>query len=65
MSRILVNAMLVSAMMLMTAAPSLGQAAANAGLPSEDKLIAVLKSDAPRKEKSDACRSLAVVGTKT
>jgi len=29
-----------------------------------DKLIAVLKSDAPHKEKVDACRGLAVVGTK-
>ncbi|MBN2506751.1 MAG: HEAT repeat domain-containing protein [Verrucomicrobia bacterium] len=30
----------------------------------EAKLIAVLKSDAPRKEKADACRLLALVGTK-
>jgi len=29
-----------------------------------DKLIAVLKSDAPHKEKADACRLLALVGTK-
>jgi HEAT repeat protein len=31
---------------------------------SEDKLIAVLKSDAPQKEKADACRELGVIGTK-
>ena len=30
----------------------------------EAKLIAVLKSDAPRQEKSDACRELALIGTK-
>jgi HEAT repeat protein len=30
----------------------------------EDKLIAILKSDAPPKEKADACRELAHVGTK-
>ena len=29
-----------------------------------DKLISVIKSDAPHKEKADACRRLAVVGTK-
>ncbi len=30
----------------------------------EDKFIAILKSDAPPKEKADACRELARVGTK-
>jgi len=30
---------------------------------SESQLIAVLKSDAPQKEKADACRELAVIGT--
>ncbi len=30
----------------------------------EGKLIAVLTSDAPRKEKADACRQLAIIGTK-
>jgi len=29
-----------------------------------DKLVAVLKSDAPQKEKADACRQLSVIGTK-
>ncbi|MCL5097351.1 MAG: HEAT repeat domain-containing protein, partial [Candidatus Omnitrophica bacterium] len=31
---------------------------------SEDKLIAVLKSDASQKDKVDACRQLAVIGTR-
>ena len=31
---------------------------------SEDRLIAVLKSDAAHKEKADACRQLAIIGTK-
>ncbi len=31
---------------------------------SEDRLIAVLKSDAGHKEKADACRQLAIIGTK-
>ena len=29
-----------------------------------DKLISVIKSDASHKEKADACRQLAIVGTK-
>ena len=31
---------------------------------SEEQLVAVVKSDAPQKDKADACRELAVVGTK-
>lgn len=37
---------------------------AAAPIPTEDQLIAVLKSDATQKEKADACRVLARVGTK-
>ncbi|MBI4603119.1 MAG: HEAT repeat domain-containing protein [Planctomycetes bacterium] len=50
--------------------PSPGKAAppspAEPGAPVDpvDKLLAVLKSDAPHKEKADACRKLAVAGTK-
>lgn len=40
----------------------LGQTIPPAG--SEGKLIAVLKSDASRKEKADACRLLSIIGTK-
>ena len=31
---------------------------------TEDELIAILESDAPQKEKADACRKLGVIGTK-
>lgn len=41
-----------------------GQKAQSSTRPSEAKLIAVLKSDASRKAKSDACRELALVGTR-
>lgn len=58
------NSLVLPAMVLVTAAPSFGQGDPKAALAQEDKLIAVLKSDAPRKEKADACRVLAVVGTK-
>lgn len=44
------------------AAQSLAQTIPAAG--SEGKLIAVLKSDASHKEKADACRLLAIIGTK-
>jgi len=44
------------------AAQSLAQTVPPAG--SEGKLIAVLKSDASHKEKADACRQLAIIGTK-
>ena len=37
---------------------------ASAAFAQEDKLLAVLKSDAPQKEKMDACRELARVATK-
>jgi HEAT repeat protein len=37
---------------------------ASTGLTDEAKLIAVLKSDAPRKAKADACRELARIGTR-
>jgi len=44
------------------ATQSLAQTVPPAG--SEGKLIAVLKSDASHKEKADACRQLAIIGTK-
>ncbi len=40
------------------------QAAARAADEREQKLIAVLKSDAPLKDKANACRVLSLVGTK-
>jgi HEAT repeats len=39
-------------------------AAQPAGSEKEQKLIAVIKSDAPLKDKADACRELSLVGTK-
>lgn len=41
-----------------------GQTVPPAGKEQVDKFIAVLKSDAPLKEKVDACRGLAAIGTK-
>lgn len=46
---------------LLVSAPLLAQ---NAVKPDESKLIATLTSDAPQKEKADACRELGVYGTK-
>lgn len=43
---------------------SFGQDATSSAKEQVDKLIAVIKSDAPQKEKADACRELARVGTK-
>ena len=40
------------------------QAAPPSGKEKEQKLIAVIKSDAPLKDKADACRELSLVGTK-
>lgn len=50
--------------LLAGAVPLLAQTVPPAGKEQVDKLIAVLKSDAPQKEKVDACRGLAVIGTK-
>jgi HEAT repeat protein len=41
-----------------------GQTGPGGGQLSENELIAVLESDASQKEKVDACRNLAVIGTK-
>jgi len=45
------------------AAKALAQTVPPATKEEENRLIAVLKSDAPQKEKVDACRGLAVIGT--
>src|SRR5436190_2023265 len=52
------------ALLCLGAATTFGQDAPSSAKEPEAKLIAVLKSDAPRKEKADACRLLALVGTK-
>jgi HEAT repeat protein len=45
-------------------ASSAAQSAEPSGSEKEQKLIAVLKSDAPLKDKADACRGLSLVGGK-
>ena len=56
------NLILLIALVVVLAGPLFGQTIPPAG--SEGKLIAVLKSDASHKEKADACRHLAIIGTK-
>ena len=64
MSQSKINYTLIIALLLTFAAQSFGQTVVPATKQQVDKLIAVLKSDAPHKEKADACRLLALVGTK-
>ena len=56
--------MLVSALVLSCAAASFAQSPQPTGAEQEKKLVAVLKSNASEKEKADACRELARIGTK-
>jgi HEAT repeat protein len=57
------NLILLIALVVVVSGPLFGQTIPPAG--SEGKLIAVIKSnDASRKEKADACRHLAIIGTK-
>jgi len=55
---------LVIALLLGVTVPLFGQTTQPAANERVDKLIAVLKSDAQQKEKADACRELAIIGTK-
>jgi len=64
MSKSKINYTLIIALLLAFAMQSFGQTVVPATKQQVDKLIAVLKSDAPHKEKADACRLLALVGTK-
>lgn len=64
MSQSKMNYTLIIALLLTFAAQSFGQTVVPATKQQVDKLIAVLKSDAPHKDKADACRLLAIVGTK-
>ena len=56
--------LVVAALLLVFAGPLFAQTVPPATPEQEAKLLAVLQSDAPLKEKTDACRQLAVVGTK-
>ena len=65
MFRIITSLVVVASLCLVAAPRTFGQKSASSSLPSEAKLIAVLKSsDASQKAKADACRELALVGTK-
>ena len=55
---------LVIALVAAVAAPLPAQTFPRATKEAEAKLLAVLKSNASRKDKADACRHLAVIGTK-
>jgi len=55
---------LVAAMLLAGTVQVFGQTVPPATKEQEAKLIAVLTSDSPQKEKVDACRQLSVIGTK-
>ena len=63
MSKSGISLALLLALML-AAAQMFGQANQTAAKEPADKLIAVLKSDAPYQQKADACRQLATAGTK-
>jgi HEAT repeat protein len=63
MSRSIVNSSLVITLLLSVGAPLPGQSETPATQRQEGELIAVLKSDASHKEKADACRELALVGS--
>jgi HEAT repeat protein len=59
-----IRLMLAAALVLSCAAASFAQSPPPTGAEQEKKLIAVLQSNAPEKEKADACRELARIGTK-
>jgi HEAT repeat protein len=54
----------LSALLLATGGATLADGARLTGKDQQDKLIAVLKSDAPLKDKADACRELSLIGNK-
>jgi HEAT repeat protein len=59
-----ISCVMLASLLLAGAVPSAAQTVPPGGKEQVDKMIAVLKSDAPLKEKVDVCRGLAVVGTK-
>jgi len=64
MNRTITSLTCLAQLLFVVVATSWGQDAQPSAKEQEQKLIAVLKSDAPRKEKADACRELARKGTK-
>jgi HEAT repeat protein len=59
-----IRLILATALAFSCAASSFAQSPQPTGAEQEKKLIAVLQSNAPEKEKADACRELARIGTK-
>lgn len=59
-----VVAVLIAAVLFAFGLPLFGQTVPPATKEQENKLLEVLKSDAPQKDKVDACRQLGVIGTK-
>jgi len=64
MSKSRISFILTVTLLFTIAIQSFGQTVPPATKQQEAELIAVLKSDASHKEKADACRQLAVIGTK-
>lgn len=64
MSKSKINSALLAALIFAGTVQLFGQTVPPATKENVDKLIAVIKSDAPQKEKVDACRQLSVIGTK-
>ncbi|MGQ9574149.1 MAG: HEAT repeat domain-containing protein [Thermoguttaceae bacterium] len=64
MGRTIGNLALVAALLLAYIRPLGAQTVPAGGKVQADKLSAVLRSDAPLKEKADACRGLAVIGAR-
>ncbi|HEX2971068.1 MAG TPA: HEAT repeat domain-containing protein [Tepidisphaeraceae bacterium] len=64
MTKRIIESVMVVAIGLALVARAYGQANPSDGKELSNKLVAVLKSDASHKEKADACRQLALVGTK-
>jgi HEAT repeat protein len=64
MARTITSLAGLAALLFAGVAPSMGQDVSPSAKEQEAKLIAVLKSDAARKDKADACRALALIGTR-
>ncbi|MEK7675906.1 MAG: HEAT repeat domain-containing protein [Verrucomicrobiota bacterium] len=64
MSKLALNSILIAALLAGGLGVALGQEPTPLLTQPEDKLIAILQSQASQKEKTDACRQLAVIGTR-
>jgi HEAT repeat protein len=57
------RSLLLGSLLLAIALPLFGQNSSGSPQAQADQCLAVLKSNAPQKDKADACRALAVIGT--